>query len=514
MRMPPRRIVPIAAWMLVFSVALGRARAATLEPVRSSELVRPNIVVILVDDLDLGVLNGAIARNWMPNLGQLAQECVKFERMFVTTSLCSPSRATLLTGQYPHNHSIRTNVPPDGGCGLLDDTNTLATWLTANGYWTGLVGKYLNGYGHDRDAPITSCGNRLYVPPGWNDWRSITSNNTFYDYTLNENGHRVSYGSTPAEYLTDVLAAKAEQFIQTAPAGRPFFLLLAPGAPHFETSGFEKCSTNFRGYTDTKAAPRHEGTASGMSLPRPSNFNEGALGDKPAWLQNRAPNRLTSSEVTCHRTIYRDLVEVMRSVDDMIGTVRQTLIATGQMDDTVILFTSDNGFQRGEHRLLGKKLAYEESIRVPLYVRHPRFATARTEAALVLNNDLAPTIVELTGSVAQRAMDGRSLVPLLEGTEPAQWRKRFLVEHTNEDNSYIPTYTGVHSSPADLVTPDMLYVSYADASQELYALADDPYQMTNVVSRSSRRAQVANLDEWRSLLEICGDGSCQALEEQ
>lgn len=237
----------------------------------------------------------------------------------------------------------------------------------------------------------------------------------------------------------------------------------------------------------------------------------------PAWLRNKVSSKLTSSQVACYQTIYRDRLEVMRAIDDLIGTVVRSLISTNQFDNTVLLFTSDNGFQRGEHRLLHKRFAYEESIRVPLYIRHPQFATSRVEPSYVLNNDLAPTIVELTGSVALRNVDGRSLVPFLEATPPATWRKRFLVGHTKNTsgiNKYVPSFTGVRSSPADLPTPNLLYVQYANGSQDFYDLAADPYQLTNVVNNSSRQQQVTTMNNWRNQLKTCGNGSCQTIEAQ
>jgi N-acetylglucosamine-6-sulfatase len=508
-------IVPLLAGLISVGVARG-------QPLSS----RPNIIVIMADDLDLRSLEAALTNNLMPHLrDNIVSNAYSFRNSFVTNSLCCPSRATFLTGQYSHNHGTLTNFMPTGGVVAFDDRSTLATWLQDGGYRTGYVGKYLNGYGwfHDlnRDGLINGQ-DLLYIPPGWEDWQALLDLSTYqvYGYSINDNGTRVRYGFTAQDYQTDVLAGRAVDFIResaVAGATAPFFLYIAPLAPHDEISLF----TPSKQYSDVwrwtiRPAPRHMWSVN-QTLSRLPSFNEADLSDKPQWVQNWP--FITSTDLFYLQRKERYRLAALRSVDDLIGSVAAALRETNRLDNTVLMFTSDNGWSLGEHRIGGKMSAYEEAIRVPLYIRLPGASTGRTLEQFVLNNDLAPTIADLAQVSPELAIDGCSLIPLMNGAAPA-WRQRFLVEHfqANSHITEIPTYAAIRTTASDPTTPNQLYLEYQDeaGSSEFYDLSVDPYQLTSLHADSSpqritqRSVHAARL----SALQTCGDGTCQALESE
>jgi len=488
---------------VVVSLGLLMTMSANAKKIanRQTPPLRPNIIFILTDDLDAG------SAAFMPRLkALLIDQGVSFSNFFVSFSLCCPSRATILRGQYAHNTQILGNRPPDGGFekfySLGEENSTIATWLQAAGYRTMYVGKYLNGY--PGDAALT------YVPPGWDEWYSAVKGNPYseYNYTLNENGKLVSYGNTPEDYGTDVYARKAVDFIQrTAKEGKPFFIHLSVYAPHGPAT----------------PAPRHENLFPNAQAPRTPNFNEEDVSDKPAYIRNRPP--LTSREIVQIDEQYRERLQSLQAVDDAIASLIDTLNATGQLDKTYIFFTSDNGFHLGNHRLaLGKVAPYEEDIRVPLIVRGPGVPAGQTREHLVGNVDLAPTWAELAGAQAPAFVDGRSLVPLLGEIPPSpeSWRQAFLLENgdlaaqtrvlTTEPGDFarqireagIPPFRGLR-------TKDYLYVEYNTGERELYDLTHDPYELENLVSTADP-ALLKRLSSWLAELRRCAGASCRAAE--
>jgi arylsulfatase A-like enzyme len=247
-------------------------------------------------------------------------------------------------------------------------------------------------------------------------------------------------------------------------------------------------------------------------------FNEADVSDKPVALQKPL---MTSTDIANLTRQYRDATAAMLAVDDLVGAVVNAL--GSQLANTILVFMSDNGELYGEHRLGGKEVAYEESIRVPLYVSGPGVVAGQSVDAIVLNNDLAPTIVDLAGAVPGLSMDGRSLVPLLQGSVPPDWRRRFLVEHlcTNIGHDY-PTYAGIRTGPTD-VYPSRLYVEYfggllqpnAVTDRELYDLTVDPDELTNVQADPTRATEEAALHAQLATLQTCGPTgtSCQSAEQ-
>jgi N-acetylglucosamine-6-sulfatase len=453
---------------------------------QSMPLSRPNLILILTDDLEEGSIAypGPIA--YMPQIRSLlVNQGLTFSNLFVTRALCCPSRASILRGQYPHNHTIQSNRTPDGGeetfreLGL--DSSTIATWLQAAGYQTVLIGKYLNGYGW---SP-------RYVPPGWNEWYAgVEGKDEYYNYKVNENGQIVFYGSDPEDYLTDVEAGKATDFIRRTTA--PFFIYLAPSAPH--------------GNPPTPA-PRHVGFFADMMAPRPPSFNEADMSDKPTWL--RSHPLLGDRQIDKIDSDYRARLETMLAVDDMVAALVQALRETGQLNNTFILFTSDNGYHQGEHRLSGgKDHAYQEDIRVPLIVRGPGVPAGQTVDHQALNTDLAPTLAELARASAPEFIDGRSLVPVLSDTPPPlqTWRQRFLVERWPPSDLENPEVNHM------LQTLQYTYTEYLEEN-ELYDLSSDPYQLENFYSTANPDL-IAQLVSQLDVLKVCAGAGCRAAEDR
>jgi N-acetylglucosamine-6-sulfatase len=444
------------------------ARAPTRSRPGCAPRGRPNFVFIFADDLDAGSLR------YMPRTRRLLGGCgATFRNMFVTNPICCPSSVSILTGRYSRNHQIVHNTPPLGGFQKFKDlggeSSTLATWLHDAGYYTGRLGKYLVGY------PLGTT----YVPPGWDEWHcSYDGFSPYFNYALNENGVVVPYGAGEDDYITDVLARRAVEFLADAEAidDRPFFLFLAPTAPH---SGVARNGP-------PTPAPRHLGKFAGISAPRPPSFNEADMSDKPPGIRDLPP--LTAAQVAAIDLEYQARIEALQSVDEAVEQVIDALDVLGELEDTYVIFTADNGYHLGQHRLLnGKAQLYEEDIRVPLLVRGPGIREDTKLDHLVLNIDMAPTIADLAGATPGHQPDGRSLAPLLmPGASPWRdrgrnpWRRDFVVE--------IYRAAGQIGEPCfALRTQDEIYAEFASGFREFYRLRQDPYQLANRASQLGPR---------------------------
>lgn len=486
----------------------------------STAVAQPNIVVIEADDLGanlfqqaLNYSDAAFPNGLLPNIRSgLTEKGTTFWNSFVTTSICCPSRATFLTGQYSHNTGVHHNAGPNGGVTAFDDSSTLPVWLQVAGYRTGQVGKYLNHYGSDPSQPITSPLNPQYIPPGWDDWQATVDFNTYrvYNYKINDNGTVVPYGNASQDYQTDILASRAVSFVEESEAndGEPFFLWVTPLAPHFE--GIESVTvpgcTRRWGKT-IRPAPRHQSTLPpGFRLLIGGSFNESDVSDKPQWIQNLP--QLTSTDVDCVRREYRSKANALRAVDDLVGSMIASLVKNGEDYNTVLIFTSDNGYYHGEHRLTSKGYPHEESVRVPLIIRAPGYPAQMSER-FVVNNDLAATIVEVASATAGLVPDGRSLVALLENPATTSWRKRFGIEILAPE---IEPFRAVRTSDTDLV-PNRLFVNWTNDNElEHYDLITDQYQMASTHS-SMPTSEKNTLQEYINNLQTCGGGTCQVFED-
>jgi arylsulfatase A-like enzyme len=451
---------------------------------------KPNIVFVLTDDLSWNLIPH------MRNVQGMQQAGTTFSNFFVADSLCCTSRATIFTGKFPHNTGVRTNFPPDGGYEVFrqrgGEQASFAPALQAAGYRTGFLGKYMNGY-----QPGDNLGGAApYVPPGWNEWAAAGNGYPEYDYKLNENGRLVSYGHRPQDYLTDVLAGKGVDFIQRSNADRrPFFLELSTFSPH----------------GPFVPAPRHSRLFPKMKAPRPPSFNERDNSDKPAWLRSRP--KLHKHAIQGTDEGFRDRVRMVQSVDEMVGRLRQTLAAQGLDRDTYVIFGSDNGFHLGEYRLTGGKMtAYDADIKVPYIVTGPGVPAGRTVDSFVQNTDLAPTFMNLAGATVPATVDGRSVVPFLQGQTPQGWRDVALVEHVKpppdpRDPDRQDSGPGAPPTYNALRTRTELFVQYQHGEREYYDLAHDPFELQNRAHTLAPDAQ-QRLTSLLYALTQCSGATC------
>ena len=450
-----RHALPLAAAAVLVLVAAALLAIPGFAGQRSSPASdHQNVLLIVTDDMRYDGL-------WvMSSLGELAERGVTFSSAFATTPLCCPSRASILTGLYARSHGVLSNSPPEGGVQAFDASSTLATWLQGAGVRTGLVGRYLNGY------------ESLDVAPGWDFWFAIWQANedrsNYFNYLVTDQGERRYFDNKPDAYSTRVLTQQALRFLEQD-RGRPFMLMLAPRAPHAP------------GTPD----PEDSGRFKDLELQLPPSYDEEDVRDKQAWVREwgRLENKKQRRDGI--ETLRRKQLESLLSVDRGIATIVEQLRADGRLDRTWIIFTSDNGLTLGEHRLDdGKMCAYEECVRVPLIVVPPAgYAGPRTDDRLVANIDLAPTIAEIMGVEPGLAVDGRSLVPLLEGTA-AEWRDALLLEQWKDDEGQ--RFVAVR-------TPDRKYVRYASGEEELYDQTADPYELNNVSSLSAWQDEKSRL---------------------
>ena len=441
---------------------------------------KTNIVMVLTDDLATNLVA------YMPHVQALAKQGTTFADYTVTDSLCCPSRSSIFSGRFPHDTGVYTNGGSDGGFQTFksrgEESSTFATDLQKAGYRTAMMGKYLNGY----------LPKDKYVPPGWNEWDVAGNGYPEYNYNLLENGQIKHYGH---DYLTDVVSARASSFITgSVSAGKPFLVEVATFAPHAPYTPDDPDKDKFPGLK----APR---TVAYDVLPS----------DPPPWLAARKP--LTAAEQTAIDTAFRKRVQAVQAVDRMIGSLQDTLDRAGVADHTVVVFTSDNGYHMGEHRMMpGKMTAYDTDIHVPLIVTGPGVPAGRVISQLASNIDLNPTFETLAGLTVPADVDGHSLVRLWHGQQPANWRRSILIEHHGPDHARgdpdrqagesadPPSYEAVRTASA-------LYVLYANGRQEYYDTARDPLELDNI----AWLGVPASLKKALTALENCHSGaSCWA----
>jgi arylsulfatase A-like enzyme len=344
-------------------------------------------------------------------------------------------------------------------------------------------------------------GKPLYVPPGWDEWDVAGNGYAEFNYNLNENGHLVSYGNQPQDYLTDVIADKAVSFINGAAANKPFAIELATFAPHAP-------------YTP---APRDANDFPGLKAPRPPSFNKQNT-KPPRWLSGHAP--LGPAQIATIDRSYRLRAQAVQAVDDMIAHIESTLKARGIADNTYIVFSSDNGYHMGEHRLTpGKMTAFEHDINVPLVVAGPGVPARKIIGAIAENIDLRPTFSQIGGADIPAEVDGHSLVSLLHGGSEKGWRKSALVEHHGPDtvkgDPDLPMPgSGNPATYEALRTGSIVYVEYKNGEREYYDLRRDPYQRHNTYDRLSAK-QRARFHDALSAIENCHSGkTCWAAQQK
>jgi N-acetylglucosamine-6-sulfatase len=546
----PRLVVLAALLVLLAGLVFAGSQRASAASSSAFPPEKPSFVVIQTDDETLdqlySVFNaGGLEIPAMPNtLSMIARRGVTFNRYYVSYPLCCPSRVTLLTGRYAHNSNVRGNVQPNGGYTGFKArgafTHNLATWLQGAGYRTIHIGKFLNGYG---DEPYD---NGTDVPPGWSAWHTVENADThhyFYGYSLNDNGtidgpfgdsgswdtreygERDYFGcptttieEKPCFYETDVLSRIAYEELSGTSPEQPFYLQLDYTAPHGD----------FRRPAGPEPAPRHYTLFDGAPYPhsRAQGFNEGNVNDKPRFI--REAGYLTFNEIHTYRVYYQKALASLRAIDEGVKTVLDTLGSQHRLRNTYVIFTSDNGFFYGEHRLTGGKfLAYEPATHLPLLIRGPGIKPNTSTGQLAANTDIAPTVLELAGVTPDKSVDGTSLVPFFR--DPSLRTRRPIlfesfvqtsdVEANPEPPAPGPVYRRGGEATASIVAPPKdyegirlgpyKYIEWPDGEKELYDINKDPYELNNIVRDSNFFPIRAFLHAQLIRLEACVGKTCR-----
>jgi N-acetylglucosamine-6-sulfatase len=455
-------IACILAAPLAFAFAFGADRAP--EPAEAQGKKRPNVVVVMTDDQDI---RSMAPMREMRRL--IARQGVKFTQHVVTMPHCCTSRATFLTGQYAHNHGVLGGRLPNGSWLRLDESTALPVALRQRGYRTGFVGKYLNGYPKLVDIPGP-------IPPGWDYWVAVVDW-ALYNWRANvQGGLRRFRGGQ--QYQTDVLNRRSRRFIrESATAGQPFFLTVWTQAPHLEPRQKPRLR-------NPRPARRHQNAFSDRELNIDPSFDAPDVSDKPSFVQNQP--RLSWGQQRRVKIRNRSRLASLLAVDELVRDVFVALERQGVLDDTYVIFTSDEGFMNGQHRLTGKKWLYEPAIRVPFFIRGPGIPERMTRPELTANIDIVPTIAELTGMNPLVEPDGVSLLDVIRRPEGYERNRDILLE--------TPEIPRGHST--GIRTPHHVYMEHRPArpeweseqealgdeppEAELYDLSTDPHQLHNL----------------------------------
>jgi len=454
---------------------------------------KPNIVFVLTDDLSDNLVQ------YMPHVISMEKAGTAFSNYTVTDSLCCPSRASIFSGNFPHDTHVFDNTKDHGGFQTFnargEESSTFATGLQSVGYRTAMMGKYLNGYNPNQKLGGTSP----YIPPGWSEWDVAGDGYKEFNYSLNENHNIVKYGNAPSDYLTDVISQKGQNFIKaSAKANKPFLLELATFSPHLP-------------YVP---APQDANSFPGLKAPRGPSYNHKPQ-NAPSWF-NLVPASLKGGLQNNDDKQFRLRVQDVQSVDRMIANLESTLSAAGVAGNTILVFSSDNGFHLGEHGLAaGKKTAFETDVHVPLVATGPGIAAGKTVAAPVENIDLAPTFETLGGAKPPSSMDGRDFSGLLYGAAANDWRNAALVEHYGgEDNpndpDYSPPAAGNPPTYNALRTPTFTYVEYVNGEREYYDRSKDPHELDNIAGQLPASKMSALHAAIQKLVDCHGTSSCWA----
>ena len=432
-------------------------KTAAAAPALLSQSRKRNLVFILSDDHRYDVMSCAghpFVKT--PGMDRLARGGVLLRNAFVTTALCSPSRASVLTGQYVHAHGVTDNVTP-----LPSPLVTFPQALQKHGYRTGYVGKW--HMGGDTDAPR----------PGFDRWVSFRGQGDYWNPTINFDGQR---RKVPG-YVTDILTDEALQFIDQN-AGRPFLLYLGHKAVH----------------ADFFPAERHKSLYSDVKIPHPKSMadTEENYRGRPEWVRRQRNSWHGVDGMYDHRVnfdqFYRDYCRTVMALDDSIGRVTEHLESKGLLNDTLLIYMGDNGFLFGEHGLIDKRCMYEPSTRVPMIAHCPDlFEGNRRVEGMALNIDICPTMLEAAGAPPLPTAHGRSLLPLLRGA--GDWRTDFVYEYYWErDFPQTPTVLGLRTDRYSF----MQYHGVWDLD-ELYDIQKDPDQMNNLMANVRTTTQAGRL---------------------
>jgi arylsulfatase A-like enzyme len=505
--------------------ALGRGGTARVSaPVDAKVSARRNIVVILADDMRADDLR------WMPTVRHtLARRGVSFTDFYASLPLCCPSRASFLTGQYAHNHGVLGNHMPYG-FRAFDDSSTIATDLRSAGYRTALVGKYLNGYGDEpaRGDPH-GTGSLHYVPPGWTTWNgapTVTGGSlrgSVYNYrntVLSRNGHLLSLRG---DYNTEAFGDRSVRLIEKFSAREsPFFLFESYLAPHY---GWPQEADDPRIWQSrmprikiqTPAVTRAVRGRFDTIIRQPQGKPEVDVSDKPAWVsQMPIPPPHALKAMT---ELARQRAEALTVLDHQVRRTLMALRRTGELANTVVVFTSDNGYFAGEHRFAAdKNLPYQPAARVPLIIRGPGIPEGESRHLLATNVDLAPTIDAVGGATPDRVQDGRSLLSTARNGDP-NWSRPVLIEEGPFSTLEAWVRDSVHLAglpfpraprfQVGLRTRKFAYFTWATGEVELYDMRTDAAQRHNVAGNARYAAAQSRLHHLLTILKDCVGSSCR-----
>jgi arylsulfatase A-like enzyme len=445
---------------------------------------QPNVVMILTDDLDKSLMP------YMPNVTRLIRDQgAELTNFYVEQSSCCPSRASILSGLYAHNHGVIGNVWPEGGYDRWKETeqdDDLPVWLERAGYRSALLGKYFNEYPYHPGSRLSDeekTERREYVPPGWQSWASPAQGNAYAQthYKLNVDGQLDA--SFHEDYLDRWLGDRALSLVDGADgfdfAAGGQFLYYASYSPH----------------TPYAYPPEYEDDFTDATYPRTPDFGEADISDKFGLTRTRAP--LSASDEAIIDETFRERIRSVQVLDQTVGRLVQALAARGVLDDTYLIFTSDNGYLMGNHRReIGKYNQFQGTVNVPFYVRGPGIAPGSTYDDVAGNIDIAPTIAEIAGATPPADVDGVSLLPMLHGGEPPS-RKYFLLGRAltptntttangleeapetfveSRRSSRLNDFTGVINGRYKLIRYTHL------PHEELYDLHNDPYELDNLLA--------------------------------
>jgi N-acetylglucosamine-6-sulfatase len=509
---PSRLVLPILGVLLIVGGAVAivkvngeqaQAPPPTTAPRSTRAGGTPNVLMVMTDDQTLE------AMRVLDNVDRyLVDQGTSFTNYFVSFPVCCPSRATYMSGQFAHNSGVLENIAPRGGYHKQNQDEYLPVWLQRAGYWTGSVGKYLNEYGQD--------GN-IAPPKGWNRWYGLIDPTTYnyYNYDVSVDGQRQHFGDAPEDYQTDVLGGEVVRLLkERATTAQPWFLSWTPLAPHAvepeSAAGTSTGDTTNNVETKTqsiiekfravlpKPAPEFEGRFSKERLPQPPSFNQKDTSTLPPVIRDKQPISLNLAGVI--REGYQHELEALLSVDKWVKQIVDTLAATDQLDNTVVLFTSDNGYFHGEHRIsFSKVFLYEQGVHLPFIMRGPGIPKAAKIPQLTANVDITPTILALTGAKATLPVDGRDLIALAK--DPQQGAGRGILLENWRGNGKFHT-DGIR-------TDRYKYLISDGKDEELYDLQNDPDEVVNLAHDPAMAGIKGLLVSRLDVLRTCAGPTCE-----
>uniref|UniRef100_UPI0037E96728 glucosamine (N-acetyl)-6-sulfatase (Sanfilippo disease IIID), b n=1 Tax=Semicossyphus pulcher TaxID=241346 RepID=UPI0037E96728 len=502
---------PAAGALALLTLLTCCVRCAELKSAKPS-----NIILILADDQDVQLGGLTPMKKTKALIGDAG---ATFVNAYTVSPLCCPSRSSIFTGQYPHNHEVRNNSV-SGNCSSVlwqkgPESEAFPLYLNKQKYQTFFAGKYLNQYGKKDGGDVG------HVPPGWDQWHALVGNSQYYNYTLSVNGKEEKHGdSYEKDYLTDLITNRSLHFLDDRSPQHPFFLMLSPPAPH----------------SPWTAAPQYQKEFGSVKAPRDGSFDK--LGKDKHWLLRQPVSPMPNSSLTYLDDAFRKRWQTLLSVDDMVDKLVKKLDSLKELDNTYIFYTSDNGYHTGQFSLpIDKRQLYEFDIRVPLMVRGPGIKPNQTLKAPVLNIDLAPTILDIASvNLSTVNVDGQSfLSQMAPSLRNGTARPFFLVEYTGEgdpetdpacpklgpglsqcfpdcvcEDAYNNTYACVRTIDSK---NNMQYCEFADSESfvEVYNLTSDPHQLENIVKKVDPTVLQA-MNQRLIKLQSCEGDSCRNIK--